>query len=428
MAGTAAALVAAGWWWVTTSGVTTVAQGITEAGRLSGLAAGVAVIALITLIARIGPLDRAIGTPRLRRWHEWLGRYAISMAVAHVVLITAGYALAAHDSVGLIVASFVADPVMVTAIAATVVFLVVGVVSAARVRRTLSYEAWHAIHLATYVAILLALIHQVVSGAQFAGEPIAAALWVAACVVPVVILLVNRLVRPALMNARHRFTLGGVVPEAPGVFSLIITGTALGRIPAKAGQYIRVHANARGLRFASNSYSFSSAPRGEGWRITVAAVGDHSRRLVALPAGTRLWLEGPMGGLILNRNGAEPVLLVGGGVGVTPIRALAEAALTERPGVPVVVLYRVRDMAAALFVPEWAELTAWAAGRLAVYPLPGRRTVPVNRLDAATVAAFAPWIGQADVLACGAAGLTDAVTRVARQARAASVRVESFDW
>jgi len=426
--GTALAAVAAGWWWTTTSSVTTVAQAITEAGRLSGLAAGVAVIAMVTLIARIGPLDRAIGTPRLRRWHERLGRYTVGMVIVHVVLVTTGYALAAQDSIGAVVTSFLTDPVMVTAVIAGVVFLTVGVVSAALVRRAMSYEAWHAIHLATYAAVLVALIHQVIGGAQLAGEPIASALWVAACVVPIVILLVNRLVRPVLANARHNFTLAAVVPEAPGVFSVTITGTGVDRIPAAAGQYVRVHANVRGLRFASNPYSFSATPRGDGWRITVGAVGDHSRRLVTLPVGTRLWLEGPMGGLVLDRHSTAPVLLVAGGLGVTPVRALAEAALIQRPGSPVVVLYRVKDMAAALFIPEWAELTARAGGRLAVYPLPGPRTAPVNRLDAATVAAFAPWIGQADVLACGAPGLTEAVTQVARQARAASVRVESFDW
>ncbi|MCL2315623.1 MAG: ferredoxin reductase family protein, partial [Actinomycetia bacterium] len=348
--------------------------------------------------------------------------------IAHAILITAGYALIAGDTIGAVISSYLADDNLQLAIAGTGLFLAVGVASMAAVRRAARYEVWHAIHLATYAAILFGLVHQVTNGAQFADQPVASVLWVGACVVPVTVLLVNRLVRPLVSNLRHRFTLVEVVPEASGVYSLVIGGRDLQQAPGLAGQYVRVHAQARGLRFASNPYSLSVAPGGAHWRITVGAVGEHSRRLVGLRPGTRLWLEGPLGGLVLGPRSAAPVVLIAGGTGVAPIRALAEAALRERPWSPVVVWYRVHDPAQALFGAEWERLTAWAGGRLAVHLRTGARTAHRNRLDAAALTAIAPWIDQAEVLVCGGRALVESARQAARDAGASNVRVESFGW
>jgi ferredoxin-NADP reductase/DMSO/TMAO reductase YedYZ heme-binding membrane subunit len=424
----------------------------------------VATIALVTLAARITPLDRALGTERLYRWHGRLGRYAVALVLAHVTLITAGYAATGRETPGAVVLSYLADPWLRLAVVATGLLLVVGLTSAAAVRRRLPYEVWHAAHLATYAAILLGLVHQVTQGAQFAGYPAVTAAWLAATLVPVALLLVNRLVRPLIRNARQRFTLAAVIPEAPGVVSLVIHGRDLAAIPARAGQYVRVHAPAPGLRFASNPYSFSAVPGAGGWRITVAAVGAQSRALAALAPGTRLWLEGPYGGLTLDRPAGRarpagpagpaahtpaeqtghaparragrapgqpvtrPVTLIAGGVGVAPIRALAEAALAERPGVPVAVIYRVKDAADALFAREWAALSAWAGGRLAVHLRPGPRSAPGNGLDPVTLSAAAPWLADSDVLACGPADLTAAVRDAVTETGAASYRTESLGW
>jgi len=421
-------LATVGGWWLTTGPVTTWTEAITETGRLTGLGASVAMVALVTLSARIGPLDRALGSERLYRWHGRFGRYTVWLILAHLVLILAGYALMAHASIIATAASFLTDDNLVLSLLATLALVVVGLASALAVRRHLPYEVWHLIHLTTYAAILLGLFHQITLGAQFIGRPVASAVWVLAIVIPVVILLVNRLIRPLIMNSRHRFFLKAVTLEPAGLYSLTIGGTALAQIPVRAGQYIRVHANAPGLRLASNPYSLSALPTVGGWRITLAAVGQQSRRLVKLRPGTRLWLEGPLGGLTLGNDRTRPVVLIAGGSGITPIRALAEAALIERPTVPVTVIYRVRRVADALFRAEWAELTAKTNGRLTVHLLAGSRTAVANRLTPARLRALAPWIGQSEVHICAAAGLVTAVKDAVQTTGAASLRVESFGW
>jgi predicted ferric reductase len=74
----------------------------------------------------------------------------------------------------------------------------------------------------------------------------------------------------------------------------------------------------------SHPYSLSAAPTKNHLRITVKDLGDHSRSLAFLKPGTRVFVEGPYGALLLGVLLHPHVVLVGGGVGITPVRALMD--------------------------------------------------------------------------------------------------------
>src|SRR5204862_7547631 len=69
----------------------------TAAGRIAGLLAAYAMVVVVVLVARFGPLERAIGQDRLVRWHRRLGPWPLYLLVLHGSLITVGYAPAAND-------------------------------------------------------------------------------------------------------------------------------------------------------------------------------------------------------------------------------------------------------------------------------------------------------------------------------------------
>ena len=68
-------------------------------GRLAGLLAAYAMVVVVLLVARVPPLERAIGQDRLVAWHRRLGPWPLYLLLAHAVLITAGYARQASDGV-----------------------------------------------------------------------------------------------------------------------------------------------------------------------------------------------------------------------------------------------------------------------------------------------------------------------------------------
>ena len=108
------------------------------------------------------------------------------------------------------------------------------------------------------------------------------------------------------------------------------------------GQFLQWRFLRRGLWWQAHPYSLSAAPSGRHLRITVKDLGDHSRALARLRPGTRVAIEGPYGAFTAGARRGDRVLLIGAGVGITPIRAL----LQELPrGTDVVVVLRASTRA-----------------------------------------------------------------------------------
>jgi ferredoxin-NADP reductase len=149
-----------------------------------------------------------------------------------------------------------------------------------------------------------------------------------------------------------------VIPEAPGVFSVVVQGRRLRGLAAEPGQFLRWRFLAPGLYWTSSPYSLSAAPRPDSLRITVKALGGHSAAVATLRPGTRVWAEGPYGALTAGRRSRAKVLLLAGGVGITPLRALFESL----PAAPsdLTLLYRART---AQDLALRTELEAIAAAR-----------------------------------------------------------------
>ena len=102
--------------------------------------------------------------------------------------------------------------------------MAVVITSVVTVRRRLSYRAWHAVHIGAYVAIALGFSHQLATGHEFLGQPLARAYWWALYAVTLAALVSFRVVLPVARSLRHRLRIERVVPEAPGVVSLEIGG------------------------------------------------------------------------------------------------------------------------------------------------------------------------------------------------------------
>src|SRR4051812_8079993 len=60
-------------------------------GRMTGLVAAYGMVVVVLLVARVPPLERAIGQDRLVAWHRTLGPWPLYLLLAHGILITLGY-------------------------------------------------------------------------------------------------------------------------------------------------------------------------------------------------------------------------------------------------------------------------------------------------------------------------------------------------
>jgi predicted ferric reductase len=424
------------YWWAADGGLGDLTgwnTGLTSAGRVTGLLAADLLLVQVLLMSRLPVLEGAFGQDRLARLHRIVGFTSFGLLLAHLVLITWGYAAGQIGRTPATLWGFVTDyPGMLLAVAGTACLFMVVASSVRAARRRLRYESWHLLHLYSYLGVGLALPHQLWTGQEFLTSTAATVFWWGLWSAAAASVLLWRIGLPLWRSARHRLRVTSVVPEGDGVVSVYMAGRRLDRLRAEAGQFF-------GWRFLNgpgwtrvHPYSLSAAPDGRSLRITVKELGDGSARLREVRRGTPVLIEGPYGRLSARARTRRKIAFIAAGVGITPLRALAEE-LDYAPG-DAVLLYRFTDR--PLFERELGVLARERG--LQVLWLPGRRRSPGSWLgsgvgpadDLTALRWWVPDIAERDVYVCGPEGWSEEVRRTSDAAGLPRSRfhTEHFGW
>jgi len=387
------------------TGITSLAALLTSAGRLTGLVGAFLLILQLLALARLPFLEWAAGFDRLTALHRINGKVLLSLILAHVGLITAGYALMAKISIPAQFLLFLTRyHGMAAALAGTMLLVLVAVTSMVIVRRRLRYESWYFVHLLAYAAVVLAWFHQIPTGIVFLTSPLAAAFWTGLYLFTLQLVIIFRFVQPAARSALHQLRVEEVVEEGPGVVSIRITGRHLDYLNARAGQFFQWRFLDRGRWWESHPFSLSEAPDGRSFRITIKDLGDFSRKAAFIRPGTRVVAEGPFGSFTDQARIKDRIALVAAGVGITPIRALME----EMRG-RITLIYRATRDQDLIFRQELETLAAERGAQL-LY-LTGDRTSIEHRhyLSRRHLRQLLPDISQRDVYLCGPPKMMDTI-------------------
>jgi predicted ferric reductase len=424
------------YWWAAGGGVQDLGAwdtGLTSVGRATGLVAADLLLIQVLLMARVPVLERAFGQDRLARLHRLVGFTSFTLMLAHIGFITWGYAAGRLVATPATFWQLTVDyPGMLLAVAGTLCLVMVVVTSLRAARARLRYESWHLLHLYAYLGVGLALPHQLWTGREFLSSPAATVFWWGLWIAAAGAVLVYRVALPLARSARHRLRVTSVVREGKGVFSIYLTGHALDRLPVEAGQFFTFRFLGRRGWTRAHPFSLSAAPDARSLRITVKASGDGSAGLARLRPGTPVLIEGPFGRLSGRARTRRKVALIGAGVGVTPLRALAEG-LDYAPGDAVLLHRFTRE---PLFAKEFGVLARERG--LRVLALPGHRRAAHSWLGPGVGAAddltclryWVPDIAERDVYVCGPEEWAEDVRRTAEAAGVPPERfhAESFGW
>jgi predicted ferric reductase len=413
LAGNVAAIV---FLWVHGGNWTTKSAGdvLTSGARLTGLLSAFLALVQVVLLARLPALERLVGFDRLTVWHRWNGHACIDLVVAHVILSVWGYALLDRFSIPKEISTMLGGgiyPGMITATIGTGLLIAVVLSSIVIVKRRLRYEWWYAVHITAYAGIALAWFHQIPTGNELVLDRITADYWRSLYLATIAVLVVWRVVVPAAAALRHRLRVVEVVREGKDVVSVTIAGRALGQLDAKPGQFFIWRFLACGRALTAHPFSLSRAPDGRSLRITVKALGDHSATFGELKPGTRVVAEGPFGVFTSDARRRAKMLLIAGGIGITPVRALAEQLDSSA-----VVLYRVVDESDIVFRDELDDLAARRGFDL--HYVVGDHTSPAGArlLTPGHLEELVPDIADRDVFVCGPPAMTDLAVRHVRTA------------
>jgi predicted ferric reductase len=398
----------------------TTGEALTSVARITGLLSAFLALIQVVLLARLPALERLVGFDRLTVWHRWNGHATIDLVVAHVFFSVWGYALMDKFSIGKEISTMIGGgvyPGMITATVGTAFLLAVVATSYVIVRRRLRYEWWYAVHLLAYAGIALAWFHQIPTGNELVLDTVAADYWRALYVATLALIVGFRVVVPIANAFRHRLRVAEVVEEGPDVVSIRIAGRNLDRLQAQPGQFFQWRFLDRW--WTAHPFSLSEAPDGHSFRITVKALGDHSASLASTPVGTRVLAEGPFGVFTDAMQRRAKRLLIAGGIGITPVRALVERSAGDD-----VVLYRALREDELVLRDELDDLGVDVHYVVGDHAAPGGEHLlsPEHLLE------LVPDLAERDVYVCGPPGMTDFAVRSVRAAGAPRrhIHVEKF--
>jgi len=325
-------------------------------GRVTGLLGTYLVLWQLLFMARLPWLERAFGLERMAVLHKWNGYLVIALLIGHAVFQTLGYQLGDGKDVASQLGDFITSyDGLLAAIVSLGLFILVVVASITIAARHLAYETWYFIHLYAYLAVVLAFSHQLATGVDFAGNPAFVWYWCFLYGVVGASILLFRVIGPLATYRRHRFRVQAVEREARGVFSVYISGRDLDQFEAEAGQFAIWRFLDRSRWWQAHPFSISAIPDGRRLRITVKNIGDFTSGVHSLKPGTPILVDGPFG-KFTERPANRKVLLIAGGIGITPIRPLAEEMAAD--GFDVRVLYRAHSEGHLVFKKEMDALTA----------------------------------------------------------------------
>ncbi len=380
-------------------------------GRLAGLLAVFGILFQLILIGRIKWVERTFGFDRITRLHHITGFSIVLLLIAHPLLVTIGHSMQAGTGFFEQYIDFCKNwEDVLAAVIGTMIMSVAIIFSVLVLKKWVKYEVWYYIHLTFYIAVALILGHQFEVGTDFISNKMFADYWSALYAFTFANLIYYRIIRPIIFFIRHRFKISRLVSETGDATSVYIEGNQIGLFPVEAGQFMIVRFLTRGFRWESHPFSMSCLPNGKNLRISIKGVGDFTKRISDLKPGVSVFIDGPHGIFTSECCKSSKVLMIAGGIGITPIRSLTEEMLSM--GRDVVLLYSNRNSASIVFEKELNGLVNSSSGRLKVIHVisddpswSGEK----GRIDKEKITILVPDFREREVFLCGPPPMMKAV-------------------
>jgi predicted ferric reductase len=384
------------------------------ASRL-GVACGYIALAMLALEFALVTRSRAVvqpfGIDALQGFHRRLGIAGAGFALAHPLLLLAGgMPVAWLDPVG-------GPDAMRPGIVALGLLAVLLATTWWRRRLRLSYEAWLRIHRWTALGLLAgALAHAFALDAGHDGALRIA--WTGYALLVLALLVRHRLLAP-WRASRRPWQVVAQRRERADTCTLVLEPAGHRGLDFEPGQFAWLLTGRSAFGALQHPVTISSSAEQDARRrleFTIKALGDWSReRVPQLVPGTRLWIDGPYGSFTPEREPALGLVLVAGGVGITPMRSILLTMRDRGDRRPVLLIHAASTFDRLTFREEIEALRAELALRV-VHVLeqpPEGWTGERGYIDAALLQRHLPaGVAHWQCFVCGPPAMLDAMERL----------------
>ena len=310
------------------------------------------------LTGRFQWVSGGIGTDITMRFHQLIARSLTVFILVHPFL----YSLPMSnprpwDTTGELTLSLSGDSLLSAMFAWTLLALLVAM---AIFRRELPfrYETWRLSHGLGAGLIALFALHHVLNSGRYSQDPALAVFWSVMVVLAILALLQVYVVRP-LVQLRHPYRVVSVSQVALKTWEVVIEPERAPAIDFAAGQFAWLTLGRSPFSITEHPFSMSSCPA-DAPRVCFAIkeVGDFTRTIGEIQSGTRAYLDGPHGNLVVPQKSDSGIAFIAGGVGLAPIISILRQLRREQDPRPMKLIYGNRIADQIMYATELKEMQA----------------------------------------------------------------------
>jgi predicted ferric reductase len=366
----------------------------------------------VVLPSRFRSLTRTLGIEKVLGSHRYLGLLAVLLVLGHLLAAVVG------DPENIARLDLIHGPRAGRAATLSTIAMVL-LVAAALLRRRirLPYEWWRRTHVAlAAAAIVLAALH--VWWLDHLIRDSAMRMWFVLVACTVLAVAGYRWVWRPIRNDRGRFVLREVRPESATVSTLVLEPCRYRHrrgyrpIDFAPGQFAWLRLTRSALAGQEHPFTVASGARPGQVQFTIGHVGKFTTALRGLQPGRPVWLDGPHGTFTVDYVRATGLVLIAGGVGITPMMSMLRTLADRRDGRPHRLIVVARTEEDLLFRDELAEIGTridLTVTEILSRP-PAGWTGRVGRIDADLLNRLLPGPfrrNQLDYFICGASPMVD---------------------
>lgn len=313
---------------------------------------GLAMLGLQSVLtARFGGFSASLGQDALLQFHRQAGIVAFVLVLAHpVVLLAANGSYWAYLDLR---DNFLRAAFLIIVLIALPVIIVT---SLWRDRLRIPYEWWRLGHGALAVLILLIGLVHITRVRHYLESGWKQALWIGIGGAAIGCVLYVRVVTP-LLQRRSPYTVTAVEPLADRTWSIRVQPDEGAPPSFSAGQFHFLTIDRTPFSLEQHPFSVASSAAGSSdIEFAVKELGDYTSAIGEVPVGSRAFVQGPHGSLQLPDAPVRGLVLVAGGIGITPVLSMVRTIHDRGDSLPVLLVYANRSPEEAAYRDELERL------------------------------------------------------------------------
>jgi predicted ferric reductase len=299
---------------------------------------GLAMLGLQSVLtARFPRVSASLGQDALLQFHRQTGIVAFGLVLAHpVILILADSATWEFldprvnflRAIFLIIVLFALPAIIIT--------------SLWRDQLRLPYEWWRLAHgLLAMLIVLIGLVH-IMRVQHYLASGWKQALWVVIGTASIGCVLYVRAIKPLAVR-RHPYTVTSVEPIADRTWALTAEPADGAALEFRAGQFAFLTVASTPFSLEQHPFSLASSARDRARvEFAIKELGDYTDRIGEIEVGSRAFVDGPYGSMQLPPGDVPGLMLVAGGIGITPVISMLRTLRDDRSQARVVLVYANR--------------------------------------------------------------------------------------